>query len=92
MGTYVGGQTIWAWQETPGYGVAGLDAVANLGIGGHFCVGEDDIYIFDGSRPMPVSKDLRNLGDQMKSHRFVNRLSYICKSLMDQNWTQTPIV
>jgi hypothetical protein len=72
-GTYVGGQTVWAWQETPGYGVVGLDAVANLGIGGHFCVGEDDIYIFDGSRPIPVSEDLRKWFVENCSGTYRNR-------------------
>jgi hypothetical protein len=72
-GTYVGGQTIWAWEETPGYGVVGLDAVANLGINGHFCVGEDDIYIFDGSRPNPVTKDLRKWFVENCSGTYRNR-------------------
>lgn len=53
-GQYVGPPTVWAWQEIPIYGCAGPNAVADLGTA-HFVVGQENIYIFDGSRPEPVA-------------------------------------
>jgi hypothetical protein len=53
-GVYVGPPTVWAWTELPTFGVAGPDAVADIGTA-HFCVSEDDLYIFDGARPIPVA-------------------------------------
>jgi len=58
FGSYVGGDAVWSWQELPGFGCVGLDAVVNLGTA-HFVVGVDDIYIFDGVRQIPVSEGVR---------------------------------
>lgn len=58
IGTYVGSPAVWDWQEVPGFGCVGLNAVANLGTA-HFVVGQDNIYIFDGSRPIPVAEACR---------------------------------
>lgn len=58
FGSYVGGDAVWSWQELPGFGCAGLDAVANLGTS-HFVVGEDNIYLFDGVRPTPIADTVR---------------------------------
>jgi hypothetical protein len=54
VGTYVGPPTVWAWQEIPDVGCAGLDAVADLGTM-HFVVADDDMYLFDGARPITVA-------------------------------------
>ena len=54
IGTYIGPPTVWAWQEVPVFGCAGLNAVADLGTI-HFVVGQDDIYLFDGARPIPIA-------------------------------------
>mgnify|MGYP003449266315 FL=1 len=54
VGSYVGPPTVWSWQEIPLYGAAGLHAVADIGTA-HFVVGQDNIYIFDGARPIPVA-------------------------------------
>lgn len=53
-GTYVGPPTVWAWTEIPAYGVCGPEAVADIGTA-HFCVSEDDLYLFDGARPIPIA-------------------------------------
>jgi hypothetical protein len=58
LGSYVGSPGVWSWQELPGFGCVGLDAVANLGTA-HFVVGEDNIYLFDGARPIPIAQDVR---------------------------------
>lgn len=57
-GVYVGPPTVWSWTELPEFGAAGIDAVADIGTA-HFCVSNDDIYIFDGARPIPVAKACR---------------------------------
>ena len=54
FGSYAGGDSVWNWQEIPGYGCVGIEAVANLGTA-HFVVGKDTIYIFDGVRPINVA-------------------------------------
>jgi hypothetical protein len=53
LGTNVGPPTVWAWNEIPGYGCAGQNAVADIGTA-HFVVGQEQIYIFDGARPTPL--------------------------------------
>lgn len=58
FGTYLGGDVSWSWTELPGFGCVGLDAVANLGTA-HFVVGEDNIYVFDGVRPIPIADAAR---------------------------------
>lgn len=55
LGTYAEGSPIvWQWQQIPGeVGCVGPDAIADLG-GVHFFVGEDNIWLFDGTRPIPI--------------------------------------
>jgi hypothetical protein len=71
FGTYVGGDVVWSWQELPGFGCVGIDAVANLGTA-HFVVGEDNIYIFDGVRPIPVAEACRQwfLDNSSATYRY----------------------
>jgi hypothetical protein len=71
MGQYVGPPGVWSWNELPGYGCVGMDAVANLGTA-HFVVGEDEIYIFDGVRPTPIAKDVRQwfLSNSSGTYRY----------------------
>ena len=54
VGTYVGPPTVWAWQEIPDFGCAGIDAIADLGTM-HFVVAKNDIYLFDGARPIQIA-------------------------------------
>jgi hypothetical protein len=53
-GIYVGPPLVWSWTELPDFGCAGQNAVADIGTA-HFVVSDDDIYIFDGARPIPVA-------------------------------------
>jgi hypothetical protein len=52
-GRYVGGTTVWAWQEVNDVGCVGPKAVANLGFA-HFIVSKDGFWIYDGARPVQV--------------------------------------
>lgn len=55
LGTYVGGDVVWQWQQVQGdVGCAGPEAVCDAQ-GVHIFVGEDNIWAFDGVRPRPIA-------------------------------------
>lgn len=54
IGTYAGPPTVWSWTELPDFGCAGQNAVADIGTA-LFVVGADDIYVFDGARPIAIA-------------------------------------
>ncbi|WP_393922897.1 hypothetical protein [Pseudomonas fluorescens] len=56
LGQYVGAPTAWNWIQVPGgdAGCVGKEAICDIG-GAHFFVGDDNIWIFDGTRPVPVA-------------------------------------
>lgn len=58
---YSGDAAVFTTQRVPGnWGCVGPDALADIG-NAHFVVGPDDIYIYDGARPVSVaSGKLRN--------------------------------
>jgi hypothetical protein len=57
LGQYVGAPTVWNWIQVPGgtAGCVGKEALCDIG-GAHFFVGEDNLWIFDGTRPVPVAE------------------------------------
>lgn len=59
LGQYVGGSIIWEWLPVPGgtAGCVGKEAICDIG-GAHFFVGEDNLWIFDGTRPVPVAEGI----------------------------------
>jgi len=78
VGTYVGPPTVWAWQEIPIYGAAGLNSVADLGTA-HFVVGQEEIYLFDGARPIQVaSGKVRQwfLDNSSATYRYKTQVRY----------------
>lgn len=58
VGSFVGAPVVWQWNLVPGSeaGAVGSEAVCDIGVA-HFVVGEDDFWIFDGTRPVPVGHD-----------------------------------
>jgi hypothetical protein len=62
MGQFVGAaQGTWAWQLMSGgsnAGAVGPEALCDIG-GAIFSVGEDDFWLFDGVRPVPIGQDVR---------------------------------
>lgn len=55
VGQYVGSPAVWQWNHYPGtVGVVGPNAVANAEFA-HFFASRDDIYLFDGTRPVSVA-------------------------------------
>lgn len=55
LGQFVGAPSVWDWTQVTGgdAGCVGQDAWVDIG-GAHFIVGQDNLWIFDGSRPVPV--------------------------------------
>jgi len=55
LGQFVGAPSVWNWSQVVGgdAGCVGQDAFADIG-GAHFIVGQDNLWIFDGSRPTPI--------------------------------------
>ena len=56
VGQFVGAPSVWDWTQVAGGGAGcvGQDAWCDLGAMGHFMVGAESFYVFDGSRPVPV--------------------------------------
>lgn len=56
LGQYVGAPAVWDWILVPGgeAGCVGKEAICDIG-GAHFFIGEDNIWLFDGSRPIPIA-------------------------------------
>jgi hypothetical protein len=56
LGQYVGAPVVWDWTQAPGgdAGCVGKSAWCDLG-GVHFFVGEDNFWLYDGSRPTPIA-------------------------------------
>ncbi|MDE2098897.1 MAG: hypothetical protein KGL39_16710 [Patescibacteria group bacterium] len=59
IGQFVGAPTVWDWTQVIGgeAGCIGQDAWCDIG-GAHFVVGQDNFWIFDGSRPQPISQGI----------------------------------
>lgn len=55
LGQYVGAPAVWDWLPVPGgeAGCVGPEAWCDIG-GAHFVVGMDNLWLFDGSRPVPL--------------------------------------
>jgi len=55
LGQMVGAPNVWDWILVPGgeAGCVGLEAWCDIG-GAHFFLGQDNFWVFDGSRPVPV--------------------------------------
>lgn len=59
VGSYTGAPAVFSWQMVPGeVGCRGKDAVAKAGALLYF-LGNDNFYVFDGSRPTAIGNPLR---------------------------------
>lgn len=59
LGQYVGPPSVWDWTPVAGgeAGCVGKDAICDIG-GVHFFVGDDNFWLFDGTRPVPIGDDV----------------------------------
>ncbi|MBT2300364.1 hypothetical protein J7E70_07790 [Variovorax paradoxus] len=82
VGIYVGSPVVWQWNLIPGgeAGAVGQEAVCDIG-GAHFIVGNDNFWLFDGTRPIP-------LGTGVNRQWFLNNSSptyrYRTKAVFDK--------
>lgn len=54
LGQFVGAPAVWDWLQVPGEaGCVGQDAWCDIG-GAHFFIGNENLYLFDGSRPTVI--------------------------------------
>lgn len=55
LGSFVGSPVVWQWDLIPGgeAGAVGQEAVCDIG-GAHFIVSNDNFWLFDGTRPVPI--------------------------------------
>lgn len=78
VGTFVGGAAVWQFREIPGAGCIGQDALVSTGTL-HYFVGEDNIYLFDGARPIPIATgQVRQwfLDNSNPNYRYACQLKY----------------
>ncbi len=56
IGQYVGAPVVWDWTQVSGgdAGCVGKKAICDVD-GIHFFVGEDNFWLFDGTRPVPIA-------------------------------------
>ena len=72
VGRYVGAPSVWDFSLLPGdVGVSSNEAVVNVGTA-HFFVGYEDIYYFDGSRPVAIGDPIKKtfFNDLNKTYRY----------------------
>lgn len=80
VGIFVGSPVVWQWNLVPGgaAGCVGQDAVCDIG-GAHFLVGDDNFWIFDGTRPIPVGTGVVRqwfLDNSNPNYRYKTKVAY----------------
>ncbi|TXH46562.1 MAG: hypothetical protein E6Q97_29290 [Desulfurellales bacterium] len=73
LGTYQGAPIIWSWQLIPGeIGALSQECVVDIGVA-HIFVSHDDIYLYDGSRPVSIGAPLKEwffAGDLNQTYKY----------------------
>jgi hypothetical protein len=75
LGTYQGPPLVWAWQFIPGgAGCVSQEALVEVTVNGgpaHVFMGVDDVYLFDGSRPVSLGTGkVRQFLQNNLDHRY----------------------
>ena len=77
VGSYVGTPLVWTWQLLPtSIGASSQGAVAKVPSVGHIFIGQEDIYVFDGSGlPQPIGTGIKewffaDLAQQYKNNIY----------------------
>lgn len=76
VGQYIGGGAVWQWSPPIGdVGCVGVEAVADTPAG-HIFVGSDNIYLFDGTRPVAIGDQIRQwwIDNSSAEFRFRSKL------------------
>lgn len=72
MGFYEGPPVIWRWQQIPGeIGALSQESVVSIDTA-HLFIGNDDFWLFDGSRPVSIGAPIREwfFAHSAPEHRF----------------------
>ena len=80
IGIFVGNPIVWQWELVPGgqAGCVGQEAVCDIG-GMHFFVGNDNFWIFDGTRPTPIGNGVVRqwfLSNSSSQYRYKTKCVY----------------
>lgn len=74
IGQYVGAPLIWDFRKVVGeVGAPCQEAVISTGQA-HYFIGNDDIYVFDGTRPQPLNSPVRNWFFNNVDQRYMYRI------------------
>jgi hypothetical protein len=91
IGQYVGTPSIWDWQQVPGgdIGCVGKEALCDMGTS-HFFVSDDNFYIFDGTRPVPIGDEVRQWFYDNSNPSYRYRTKCVFDRQNDRVWVFYP--
>jgi hypothetical protein len=88
VASYVGTPLVWTWQLLPTtIGASSQGAVAKVPSVGHIFIGQEDIYVFDGSGlPQPISTGIKDwfFGDLKQEYK--NNISSVVDKRNSNVW------
>lgn len=74
VGQYVGAPVVWDFRQLPGnIGAPSQEAVVTTGTA-HYFIGQDDFYVFDGTRPVPLNPPIRDWFFDNFDAKFANKI------------------
>ena len=86
VGQYVGAPLVWQWTGIPGgVGCNMANGVVNLG-SAHAFIGPDNIYVFDGSRPIAIGNDIKDWFFDDLSAEYAYRTIGVYNQLSNNVW------
>lgn len=89
IGQYVGAPAVWDWIPVIGVGCVGKEAVCEVD-GLHFFVGEDNFWLFDGTRPTPVGDVVRQWFFDRVNKPFLYRTKCVYERNQRRVWVFYP--
>ena len=92
LGRYSGPPEVWQWTTiSEDVGCVGKDAVVITNIG-HVFVGQDNIYLFDGTRPIPIGNPVRQWWSDNSSGQYRARTKLLWDRQNSVVWMFFPSV
>jgi hypothetical protein len=91
IGRYVGAPSVWDWQQVSGgeAGCVGKEALCDLGAV-HFFVGDDNFWLFDGARPVPIGDSVRQWFYDNSSPQYRYRTKCVFDRQNNRVWVFYP--
>jgi hypothetical protein len=91
LGQYVGSPSVWNWTPVAGgeVGCVGKEALCDIG-SVHFFIGDDNFWLFDGSRPVPVDNAPRQWFYENSSPSFRYKTKCIYDRQNNRVWIFYP--